>query len=204
MLFEDTYKTIKKPATSLFKDKGSKFFGYAYPAKSEAYVKKVLAVIQNEHPKASHHCYSYRLGADGLAYRINDDGEPANTAGRPIYNQLLSSELTNIIIIVVRYFGGTLLGVSGLINAYKTTALLAIENASIVEKTVQEVYFIHFEYPQMQDVMSASKTLDLNVVDQKFEIDCILTVSVRKSKANQLFDVFGKMKNVKIKLKEVI
>ena len=145
MLFEDTYLTIKEPSEGLFKDKGSKFSSFAFPASSEEDVKKFLAELKKQHPSANHHCYAFRLGADKQAYRANDDGEPSNTAGKPILGQIQSKDLTNILIVVVRYFGGTLLGVSGLINAYKLAAAEAIQNATIIEKTVDDIYEIKFD-----------------------------------------------------------
>jgi uncharacterized YigZ family protein len=134
MLFEDTYRTINRPSEGIFRDKGSKFIAYAYPFKSEEHLKELINDLKNQHPKARHYCYAYRLSTDRAVYRINDDGEPSGTAGRPMLNTLLSKDLTNILMVVVRYFGGTLLGVPGLINAYKSAAEDAIQQAIIIQK----------------------------------------------------------------------
>ncbi len=152
-LFEDTYYTIEKPSEGIFRDKGSKFIAYAYPFEDESTLKDILSTIKSQHPKARHHCWAYRLTPDRSVFRVNDDGEPSCTACRPILNVLLSKELTNVFVVVVRYFGGTLLGVPGLINAYKSATIEALEEAQIVERTVQDVYDVHFEYVQMNDVM---------------------------------------------------
>jgi uncharacterized YigZ family protein len=145
MLFEDTYKTITGSAEGLFKDKGSKFFAYAYPIEDESEVKDLVDQLKKEHFKAVHHCYAYRLGQDRTNFRVNDDGEPSGSAGKPILNVLLSKDITNILVVVVRYFGGTLLGVPGLINAYKTATQEALAEAEIIEKTVNEIYEVRFD-----------------------------------------------------------
>ena len=153
MLFEDTYKTIKAPVEGLFKDRGSKFLAYAYPIEHENEVKPLVDNLKKEHFKAVHHCYAYRLGLDRTNFRVNDDGEPSGTAGKPILNTLLSHDITNILVVVVRYFGGTLLGVPGLINAYKSATAEALTVAKVIEKTVNDVYDVSFEFVQMNDVM---------------------------------------------------
>ena len=199
MLFEDTYLTIKEPSEGLFKDRGSKFSGFAYPVYSEEDVKKYLAELKKLHPSANHHCYAFRLGADKQAYRANDDGEPSNTAGKPILGQIQSKDLTNILIVVVRYFGGTLLGVSGLINAYKLAALDAIQNATIIEKTVDDIYEIRFDYLQMNDVMKIIKDEELKMLSQNFELSCELSFSVRKSNSTSVYDRMSKVEGLEIK-----
>src|SRR5690554_7870674 len=156
-LFEDQYKTINKVSEGTFRNKGSKFIAYSYPFSDENKLKSILSDIKNMHPKARHHCYAYRLGMDRSVFRINDDNEPVGSAGRPILNTLLSNDLTNILIIVVRYFGGTLLGIPGLINAYKSATQDAINQADIVEKHERDIYEISFEYPQMNDIMRLVK-----------------------------------------------
>lgn len=181
MLFEDTYLTIKEPAEGLFKDRGSKFLSFAYPVKTEEEIKKHLAKLKKLHPSANHHCYAFRLGPDKQSYRANDDGEPSNTAGKPILGQIQSKDLTNILIVVVRYFGGALLGVSGLINAYKHASIDVIENSSIVENTVNDIYEISFDYLQMNDVMKIIKDEELKIISQNSELKCQLTFSVRKN-----------------------
>lgn len=204
MLFEDTYLTIDKASEGLFKDKGSKFLAYAFPVSNEEAVKIHLAELRKLHPSARHHCYAFRLGANKQAFRANDDGEPSNTAGKPILGQIQSKDLTNILIVVVRYFGGTLLGVSGLINAYKLAAADAITNAKIIERTVDEVYELTFDYLQMNDVMKIIKDEGLRILSQNFELSCALTFSVRKSNSTKVYDMFSKISNLEIKfLKEI-
>ena len=153
MLFEDTFKTISKPSEGIFKDKGSRFIAYLYPIQSELDIKDIIAELKSIHPKASHHCWALRLSQDRSIFRINDDGEPSGTAGRPILNTLLSFDLTNVIAVVVRYFGGTLLGIPGLINAYKTATNEAIQASEIIEKTVDLVFKIEFSHSVMNEVM---------------------------------------------------
>lgn len=199
MLFDDTYKTIDQPAEGTFKDKGSKFIAYAYPLLSENEVKAYLVKLRAEHTKAVHFCYAYRLTPDKSVYRVNDDGEPSGTAGRPILNALLSAGLTNILIVVVRYFGGTLLGVPGLINAYKTTAAEAIIAATIVEKTVNDVYEIKFDYLVMNDVMRLIKEEQLHILDQQFDNECRIKFEVRKSQLNRVLERIEKQSAVEIK-----
>lgn len=198
MLFDDTYLTIQQASEGLFKDKGSKFLAYAYPVKSEEEIKVHLATLRKLHPSARHHCYAFRLGADKQAYRANDDGEPSNTAGKPILGQIQSKDLTNILIVVVRYFGGTLLGVSGLINAYKLAAADAIVKAQIIEKTVNELYEIRFGYLQMNDVMKIMKEEKLEQLANEFELACKLTFSVRKSNADKVIELMKKVEGLEL------
>ena len=199
MLFEDTYFTIKEPSEGLFKDRGSKFLGIAIPVSTEEEIKKHLVELRKLHPSANHHCYAFRLGADKQDFRANDDGEPSNTAGKPILGQIQSKDLTNILIVVVRYFGGTLLGVSGLINAYKLAALDAINNATIVEKTVNDFYEITFEYLQMNEVMKIIKDQELKIESQNFELTCSLIFSIRKSKSTTIYDRMSKIEGLELK-----
>lgn len=198
MLFEDTYFTIERPSEGLFKDRGSKFISYAFPVSNEEEIKKQLAILRKEHPSANHHCYAFRLGADKLAFRSNDDGEPSNTAGKPILGQIQSKDLTNILIVVVRYFGGTLLGVSGLINAYRQAAAEAIANAMITEKTVNDIYELKFDYLLMNDVMKIMKDEKLEQLSQEFELSCKLSFGVRKSNSVKVYDLFKKLNGVEI------
>ncbi len=183
MQLDDTYRTIGAPAGGIFRDKGSKFIAYAYPIDFEAQVKPILQTLKVEHPKARHHCWAYRLGLDTGNYRINDDGEPSGTAGRPILNSLLSAELTNVFVVVVRYFGGTLLGVPGLINAYKSATLEVIANSTIIEKTVNETFQVTCEYLQLNNVMRIIKESSLEIKSQVFDLECIFVIEVRKSSA---------------------
>lgn len=163
---------------SLFKDRGSKFYGYCVPTETLEEVKSTLEHIAKAHPQARHVCYAYVLGPDREDFRVNDDGEPSNSAGMPIYNQIKSSEITNVLVVVVRYFGGTKLGVPGLINAYKTAAELAIGKNRIVKHLVHAYYKIKYDYPQMDAAMHVAKVNNWNIIDQKFELDCELTVEV--------------------------
>jgi uncharacterized YigZ family protein len=197
-MFEDVYLTIAAPCEGLYKDKGSKFISYAYPITSEDEIKKCLTNLRKTHVGARHHCYAFRLGAKKQAFRANDDGEPSNTAGKPILGQISSNDLTNILIVVVRYLGGTLLGVSGLINAYKLAAADAINNASIIQKTVNEIYEITFDYLQMNDVMKIIKDEHLEQLTTNFELSCSITFSVRKNNSNKVIELFNKINNLKI------
>jgi len=198
-MFDDTYKTIASKAEGIYKDRGSKFIALAFPVKSEEEVKEVLENVRKEYHDARHHCYAWILGHDKSAYRQNDDGEPSGTAGRPIHGQLLSFDLTNVLLVVVRYFGGTRLGVPGLIRAYKTAAKEALSAAGIVTMTVYDVYELHFEYPLLNEVMRLMKDEKLEVLEQDFRLDCRLIFQVRKNESNHVYDKAGKMKGVKIR-----
>ena len=185
-MFDDTYKTIAKPAEGSYSEKRSKFLAYAFPVQNEQEVKQRLAEIQKKHWDARHHCYAYILGPNKDAYRLNDNGEPSGTAGRPIYGQLLSKDLTNTLVIVVRYFGGIKLGVSGLQNAYKVAARVALEAAVIEERTVQETYRVTFEYVKMNDIMQILKDPEVQVLDRQSYMQCIYTISVRQRDADRI------------------
>ncbi len=180
-MVKDTYSTLAAPATGEFRDRGSKFLAYAFPVEEEEEWQQHLESVKKEHPKARHHCYAYRLGMDENNYRANDDGEPSGTAGRPILGQIDSFGLTNVIVVVVRYFGGTLLGTSGLINAYKTCAQEALQNAEIAERVVEDVFRLRFDYPLMSDVMNAVKRLELQILKQEFHLDGLLEIAIRQS-----------------------
>lgn len=193
MLFDDTYKTIDADSEGIFSDRGSKFIAYAYPIRSEESLKLILSSIRSKHPKARHFCWALRISPDRSNFRIQDDGEPSGTAGRPILNALLSADITNVIVIVVRYFGGTLLGVPGLINAYKSAALDAISNSEIVIRTLNDVYEISFVYPLMNDVMRIVKEHDIVVLSQTFDNKCCIQLSIRKS---LLIIVLGKLEKI--------
>ncbi|ERJ59986.1 MULTISPECIES: IMPACT family protein [Sphingobacterium] len=195
-LFEDTYLTIEEPSEGIFRDKGSKFIAYAYPFKNEKDLKDIIADLKALHPKARHHCWAYRLTTDRGVFRINDDGEPSGTAGRPILNVLLSKDLTNILVVVVRYFGGTLLGVPGLINAYKTATLEALDVAKIEERTVNDVYDVRFDYLQMNDVMRVMKEEGIQMLDQQFDNSCVITMEIRKMQVNQVLAKLDKIEKV--------
>jgi uncharacterized YigZ family protein len=177
---EDTYRTIEAPAEGLYKEKGSKFIALAFPVYTEEEVKEIIAELKKQYYDARHHCYAYSLGADKGRFRANDDGEPNHSAGDPILGQIRSADLSNVLIVVARYFGGTKLGVSGLVNAYKTAASDALANAIIVEKHETVLLQVHYAYPQMNEVMALVKAYDLPVREQHFEMDCLLTLGVRR------------------------
>lgn len=196
----DTYKTISKPNEPvLFKDKNSKFFGYAFPVLNEEDVKTHLEAVKKEHHSARHWCYAYQLGTETISYRANDDGEPSNSAGMPIYGQIQSFGVTNVLIIVVRYFGGVKLGVGGLINAYRTAAQMALEASKIVTKTINIQYSVSFDYKNMNTVMRIIKEHQLKIVDQTMELDCKIIISVRKKASQKIFDIFNHLFEVDIK-----
>ncbi|MBP5496923.1 MAG: YigZ family protein [Bacteroidales bacterium] len=192
-MFDDTYKTIAKPAEGSYSEKRSKFLAYAFPVQNEQEVKQRLAEIQKKHWDARHHCYAYILGPHKDAYRLNDNGEPSGTAGRPIYGQLLSKDLTNTLVIVVRYFGGIKLGVSGLQNAYKVAAREALDAAVIEERTVQEQYRVTFEYVKMNDIMQILKDPEVQVLDRQSYMQCIYTISVRQRDADRITGALRKV-----------
>ena len=197
-MFDDTYRTIKGPAEGLYKEKGSKFLAFAFPVRSTDEVKQHLEALRKEYFDARHHCFAYILGPTKDVYRVNDDGEPSGTGGRPIHGQLLSADLTDTLIVVVRYFGGVLLGPSGLANAYKTAARDAIEHAEIVEKTIDVRYRLQFEYVLMNDVMRIVKEFGLTPMNQDYNLDCRLELSVRQSQSVRLYDALAKLRAVTI------
>ena len=204
MLFEDTYHMPTNTSEGLYKVKGSKFIAYAFPVFSEEDVKERLEEILKKEYAARHHCYAYTLHPDKSAWRANDDGEPANTAGKPILGQIQSKDLTNILIVVVRYFGGVKLGVGGLITAYRAAAADALEGISIEKRFVKEIYEVAFQYPQMNEVMRLVKDKSLEVVNQDFQIDCKLIFSIRKSQADAVVAAFKKNHELTIKYQKTI
>ena len=195
---EDTYKTIEKPSEGLFKDKGSRFISFAFPVNSEDEIREIVQSIKKEHHSARHHCYAWRMGAEKLLFRGNDDGEPSSTAGKPILGQIQSFDLTNILIVVVRYFGGTLLGVSGLINAYRNAALDAINQAEIIEKLVEKQLLIEFDYSVMNEVMKVFKDEKLSQVEPLFDLNCKLKTHIRLSESNRIEQVLLKIDSVRV------
>ena len=200
MTEKDTYKTIEAtPEFVLFKDKNSKFFGYAFPVLNENDVKSYLEQLKKEHHSARHWCYAYQLGTETVTYRANDDGEPSNSAGMPIYGQIQSFEATNILIVVVRYFGGIKLGVGGLINAYRTAAQMILNASRIIEKTINIEYLISFDYKNMNTVMRIIKEKNVNIINQKLEMDCQITIAVRKNEASSIFEIFDRLYEINIK-----
>ena len=197
-MFNDTYKVVKNHTTGIYKEKGSKFIAYSYPVYSEKEVKEKLEKVRKIEPTARHHCYAYILHADKSIKRVNDDGEPSYTAGKPILGQILSNDLTNILIVVVRYFGGVKLGASGLIRSYKTAAAEAILEASIITKTIKEQYDVSFKYPQINDVMRLVKEYELELVNTDFQLECKLIFAVQKSKTEVVVEAFKKYHELKI------
>lgn len=196
---KDTYNTLEKAVENiLFKEKNSKFIGYAYPITSENEVKTHIENLKKEHFSARHWCYAYQIGTETLRFRANDDGEPSNSAGMPIYGQIQSFEITNVLIVVVRYFGGVKLGVGGLISAYKTTAQLTLEEADIVEKTIDKHFKITFDYKNMNKVMRIIKEKNIDIVHQKMELNCEIEIATRKKNAQQTFDIFSTLFEIEI------
>lgn len=199
-MFDDTYKTIAAPSEGIYKEKGSKFLAFAYPVRTQEEIKAHLERLRKEYFDARHHCYAYILGPRKDAFRANDDGEPSGTGGRPIHGQLMSADLTDTLVVVVRYFGGILLGASGLANAYKAAARDAIDHASIVEKTIDCRYRLSFKYEAMNDVMRILKDFDLKPLNQQFDLDCTLEVSVRQSLSVRLYDAVRDLRTVAIEV----
>ena len=197
----DSYKTIIQASKEgLFKDRGSKFYGYAFPVTNEEEIKEKIELLKKQHYSARHWCYAWQLGKNYDHYRANDDGEPSNSAGMPIYGQLQSFNVTNILVVVVRYFGGTKLGVGGLIKAYKNGAKLALENSIIIHKTIDEVFLIKFEYPEMNTIMRIIKDENISIINQKMELDCQFIISIRKKEAIRIFKIFENTYKVSIKV----
>lgn len=194
----DTYKTIIAPSEGNFKDRGSKFPSFAFAVYTEEEIKEILQDIRKKYYDARHHCYAWRLGADMDHYRTHDDGEPSSTAGKPILGQIQSNGLSNILIVVIRYFGGTKLGVAGLINAYRTAAADAIANAVIVEKTVNDILRADFDYLAMNDVMKIMKDDQPLQIDQQFDLKCSITLSIRQSEAERLTQKLAEIDTVKV------
>ncbi|WP_304196988.1 YigZ family protein [Flavobacterium alvei] len=197
---EDTYKTIAFPSSEiLFKEKSSKFFGYAFPIQSEEEVKPLIDDLRKQHPHAVHYCYAYKIGVENVIYRANDDGEPSNTAGMPIYGQIQSFGVTNILVVIVRIFGGVKLGVGGLISAYRTAAQMTLESAKIIEKTIDVRFLIAFDYKNINKVMRVIKEKNVEIVSQKMEMSCEIEIITRKKNAEMIFDIFNLMFEVEIK-----
>ena len=193
MTDKDFYNTIDKPVSAEFKDRGSKFIAYAFPIESAEQFKNHLQDLKKEHPKAVHHCFAYRIGLDGNNFRSSDDGEPSGTAGKPILGQIDSKQLTNVVVVVVRYFGGTLLGVPGLINAYKTATALALQVTPVIQKQVEEKYSIEFDYTQMNEVMIILKQYNCTVIKQEMQLFCNIVTGVPK---NRIDEVLYKLNNL--------
>ena len=198
----DSYKTIISSSQGIYKEKGSRFFSLAIPVSNQKEIKPLIDKIKKEHHEAKHHCYAYMIGQERIIWRVNDDGEPSGTAGRPILGQINSFGLTNIIIVVSRYFGGTLLGVSGLINAYRTSASTALQNADIVEKTLQEYYEITYPYISMNEVMKIIKEENIGQSDQSFDLECRIKVFFRASAKEEILNRISRIGGLKYKFIE--
>jgi uncharacterized YigZ family protein len=200
MEVNDAYKTIEKPSVeTLFKDRNSKFFGYTFPVLNEDNVKDAIEGLKKKHHSARHFCYAWQFGTETIRFRANDDGEPSNSAGMPIYGQIQAFGVTNILIVSVRYFGGTKLGVGGLINAYRSSAQLALEASNILEKTINIEFQLSFGYDMMNKVMRIVKERNLNIVSQQLELSCQYIISVRKKEAATVFEIFTNLYKVEIK-----
>jgi uncharacterized YigZ family protein len=198
----DNYKTIRSSSAGIYKEKGSRFLSFAFPVSSQEEIKPIIEGIRKEYYDARHHCYAYMIGKNRLIWRINDDGEPSGTAGRPILGQINSFGLTNILIVVSRYFGGTLLGVSGLINAYKTAAADAIRNSEIIERTLHEYYMIDFPYISMNDVMKILKDEDAGQSGQSFELECSLIINFKVTAREKIISRLSRIEGLKYKYLE--
>jgi uncharacterized YigZ family protein len=198
----DTYKTLAEATEEqLFKEKNSKFLGYAYPISSEDEVKPLLLGLRKQHPNAVHFCYAYQVGAEQIYYRANDDGEPSGSAGIPIYGQIQSFGITNVLLVIVRYFGGVKLGVGGLISAYKTAAQQTLESASLIEKTIDVSYVAGFDYAQLNKVMRVIKEKNLVILSQKMDMQCEIELSTRKSAEANLLATFENLYEIVLKKK---
>ena len=200
----DVYYTITKPSEGYYKDKGSKFYAFVLPVENEYQTRKHLDELKKTYYDARHHCYAYAIGLNREVYRMNDDGEPSGTGGKPIYGQILSYNLVNVMIVVIRYFGGTKLGVRGLINAYKYAATDALENANIIEKKIKHVYQLHYQYPQMNKVMHILKEEKIEPLTTKFEVDCELSFAIRQSESAKIYEKFSQMYPLEIKYLKTI
>ncbi|MQY78722.1 MAG: YigZ family protein, partial [Bacteroidetes bacterium] len=192
-------KTLAGLSKGIYKDRGSRFLAFAYPVSSEEEIKRILHTLKKKYHDARHLCYAYRLGTEKEIYRTNDDGEPSNSAGKPILDQIMAYDLMNVLIVVVRYFGGTLLGVGGLINAYRSAAMDALANARVLTKTINDIYELQFGYPSMNDVKKVIKEEKLTQVEQKFDSTCSITISVRKSRSKNVIERLGRIDGLRIR-----
>ena len=200
MTEQDFYYTIEKEATAEFKDRGSKFIGYAFPVGSVDGFKEKLNEVKKLHPKATHHCFAYRLGLDGNTFRVSDDGEPSGSAGRPILGQIDSKELVNVLVIVVRYFGGTLLGVPGLINAYKSAAALALQTTPLVQRQVEQELLVQFDYTQLNEIMRVVKQYNGRVISQEMQLFCSMKLAVPRNRCTEINYILKELRNVEVSL----
>ncbi len=195
----DYYYTVEKPAIAEFKDRGSKFIAFVFPVETVQDFKEKMAAVKKEHPKATHHCFAYRMGTDGNLFRSSDDGEPSGTAGKPILGQIDSRQVTNVLVIVVRYFGGTLLGVPGLIHAYRTAAALALQLTPVVHKPVLIRYDLQFDYTQMNEVMRIVKQSGSEITKQDLQLFCTMEIGIQKSRLEETLNRLKELKGVELK-----
>jgi len=196
---KDFYYTIDKSGSAEFKDRGSKFLGYAFPIQSVEEFKAAMEGLKKEHPKATHHCFAYRIGLDGNTFRVSDAGEPSGTAGRPILGQIDSRELTNTLVVVVRYFGGTLLGVPGLINAYKNAASMVLQITPIIQKQVETLYKLHFDYTLMNDVMMILKSSNVSLLEKEMSLFCEFKVGIPSQRLEEVLYRLNDLRSVEVK-----
>jgi len=197
---KDTYKTLAKPSEEiLYKEKNSKFYGYAFPVTNEDEVKNHLETLRKQHHGAVHFCYAFQIGTNKIQYRANDDGEPSNSAGMPIYGQIQSFGLTNVLVVIVRFFGGVKLGVGGLISAYRTAAQMALEESEIIEKTIDIFFKVNFDYKNMNKVMRVIKEKNLSIISQNMNESCEIIISTRKKNAEMIFDIFDNLFEIEVK-----
>ena len=201
---DDTYYMLATRGEGLYKEKGSKFIAETFVVMSEDEAKEAVASVKKKYFDARHHCYAYMIGPDKKTFRSSDDGEPSGTAGKPILNQILSKDVTNVCVVVTRYFGGQLLGVPGLINAYKTSAREALDNCTIVEKTIDEVYSLEFDYPLLNEVMRILKDENLEQQNPKFEMNCYLEISIRQSDSDRIVEKLKRIYGVTVKYLKTI
>ncbi len=201
-LDSDIYKTVAAASDEvLFKEKNSKFYGYVFPLSNDSEVKDIIDGLRKKHPGAGHFCYAWKIGTSSAQHRTNDDGEPANTAGMPIYGQIQSFAVTNVLIVVVRFFGGTKLGVGGLIAAYRTTAQLALGTSEIVEETIDDTFTIAFEYASLDKAMRIIKEKNLKILSQKMDLACEISFSIRQKYADEIFNIFNSTFGITIQKK---
>lgn len=204
MIYNDTYRTLSEPSEEIFKDKGSKFIAKAFPISSEEDIKYYLDNIRKTYHNAHHYCYAFKLGFDKHIYKINDDGEPAGSAGKPIYGQIQSFDLTNTLIVVIRYFGGIKLGIGGLMYAYKNSTKNVLEKAKIITKTINEIYEIRFPYSKMNEIMKSLKDYNIKIFDNKFDMNCSLKFSIRKKNATKIYEKLTKHTDIEVNFLEKV
>jgi len=196
---QDSFLTLARSSPEvIYKDRSSKFLGYAFPIASEEDVKPLIEMLKKKHHAARHWCYAWQLGVADKHFRANDDGEPSNSAGKPIYGQIQAFKVTNVLIVVVRYYGGINLGVGGLIQAYKSAAKMSLESAKIIEKLIKDNYELHFEYKSLNTVMRIIKELDATILTQKMALDCCIKIAIRKSDTAKLFNYFTDLHQIKV------